>query len=96
MMYVDSLRLTGDELPLVWQHPGPSWTICSPPTTATKRLFVEQVRVRAGSGKLQLAAFDAVEQKPVRFDVQIAKPLPIPLQRVIVVGRRQRLPGAQS
>ncbi len=41
------------------------------------RLFPEQVRVAPGAGELHLVAFDPVEQKPVRFDMQVAEAVPV-------------------
>src|SRR5271170_5424327 len=52
------------------------------------RLLVEQVGVRASSGELQFLALDAVEQQPIRLDVQVAEAAPVTLERVIAVAGR--------
>jgi hypothetical protein len=55
------------------------------------RLLVEQVGVRASSGELQLLALNAVEQQPIRLDMQVAEAVPVTLERVIAEAGRERL-----
>jgi hypothetical protein len=45
----------------------------------------------AGAYEVEIVAFDLVDQHPVRLDVAIAKVLPAAMQRMVLVGRWQRL-----
>ncbi len=70
-------------------------SVLNTPSTVSRAahgpLLVEQVGVRAGSGELQLLALDAVEQQPIRLDVEVAEAVPITLERVIAIAGRERL-----
>ena len=47
--------------------------------------------MRAGTGKLQLVALDAVEQQPIWLDMKVTKASPVAPQRMIIVAGRKRL-----
>ena len=54
-------------------------------------LRAKQVRVRASSCQLHFIVFNAVEQKPVWFDVQVAKADPVATKSMIFILDGQRL-----
>lgn len=43
----------------------------------------------AGTGKMQLAADDTVDQHPIRFDVRVPETSPVALQRMVEIPPRQ-------
>lgn len=47
--------------------------------------------MRARPRELQFVALDPVKQKPIRFDMQVAKSLPVTLQRMIPIAGGDRL-----
>jgi len=59
--------------------------------TMACRLFVEEIRMSAGSSELKLATVDAIKQQPIRLDMQVVKAFPLTLERMITIGGRQRL-----
>lgn len=46
-------------------------------TPTSFKSLVENVRVRAGAGKLQFVAFDPIQQQPIRLNMKVAKSFPI-------------------
>lgn len=49
--------------------------------------------MRAGTRELKLVAGDAVDQKPIRFDMRITKGFPIAFQEVILIAWWQLISG---
>jgi hypothetical protein len=42
-------------------------------------------------GKLQLLSFNPIKKKPIRIDVGVSPPCPLPFERVVPISLRQRL-----
>ena len=51
-------------------------------------LHLKQVGMAAGTDKMQFVANHSVQEQPVRFDMNVPVPLPVPLERMIEGGRR--------
>ena len=51
-------------------------------------LRLKQVGMAAGTDKMQFVANHSVQEQPVRFDMNVPVPLPVPLERMIEGGRR--------
>jgi hypothetical protein len=47
---------------------------------AAAALFLEEIGVGPGSRELQFTVVDTIDQHPVRFDMGVAKALPIPFR----------------
>src|ERR1035438_786334 len=67
------------------------WTCGSPSNRVRQVRLIEQVGMGSCSDQVQVVAFDLVEEQPVRLNVKIAKVVPIPGERVVLIARWQHV-----
>ena len=51
----------------------------------------EQIGVRSRSDEVKVLAIDLIDQQPVRFNVAVAKVLPLAAKRMVLVAGRQQI-----
>ena len=51
-------------------------------------LRLKQIGMAAGTDKMQFVANHSIKEQPVRFDMNVSVPLPVPLEWMIEGGRR--------